>query len=174
MNYGFCKSDMTDVISAKCGIAELPNKYEYKALPIIDQGNKGICVSVSMVEMLNSKKPLDYYYNKRKDKSIDGMTVKEAMQIAEKDGDISLYAKVQDPQTMKFSIFNNGPCAVALPVNNTNSEFWKGKPLLGGHCVVLIGWNDKGFILQNSWGTPNVIFPYSDWHYLYEAWTILK
>lgn len=190
--YGYVKSDMSDVQDASKFVAKTSLPKEYSMLEectdIIDQGNRGICVSCSMQDLMTStlkrmnkpfKRPVDYYYNLRVDKKIDGMTVKEAMEIAKKDKEISMFAKVQDPDTLKRCILNNGAVAVCLPVNNTNDIFWRGKPVLGGHCVTFVGWTSTGFILKNSWGYSynqggTIEFPYDDWKYILEIWTVLK
>lgn len=191
-NFGYAKSDMKGVANASEFKIEthLPASYDIasECHKVIDQGNRGICVSVSMNEVLSTflkrknkgfDKPIDYYYNLRQDKKVDGMSVREAMDIAKKDGDIKMYANIQDIDTMKYSIFANGACAICLPVNNMEEHFWKGKPLLGGHCVVLTGWTKDSFILRNSWGMSYgnggyTYFPFEDWKYLLEAWTVLR
>lgn len=191
-NFGFAKSDMSNVPNAANFIIGeyLPLVYDItgECDEIVNQGDRGICVSVSMndsiLTMMKRKKQkysqdIDYFYNQRKDKSIDGMQIKEAMEIAKKDKTISLYAKIQDIDTMKVSIMNNGACLVALPVNNMNEQFWKGKPNYGGHCITFVGWTKNSFILKNSWGkeygnSGYTYFPYEDWRYLIEAWTIIN
>lgn len=187
--YGMYASDMSDVEEAKNRILNLPYSYE---LPdqdkIIDQGDRGICVSVSMKEaiefhgLMRSKKlniPMDYFYNKRQNKKLDGMTVKEAMEQARKDKYIERYAKIQDPDTLKSSILTQGPCIICLNVkDSTREEFWKGAAQEGGHALVAIGWDKNGFILKNSWGYGYGIeglgtLSYKDWNYIRELWTIL-
>lgn len=185
---GAFRSDMKGVPAAKPKSLDIPETYE---LPfqdyIYDQGNRGICVSVSMREVLEwkyrqSNKKLniniDKFYNDRKDKSKDGMTVREAMEISHRDHYIDYYACIQDQETLKSSIFTNGPCIVCLPVYNYDEEFWRGDDLKGGHALVAIGWDKNGFILRNSWGYGYGVeglgtISYNDFKYIYELWTVI-
>lgn len=57
------------------------------------------------------------------------------------------------------------------PVNPTDKR-------KGGHAVTVVGYNKKGFILRNSWGSNwgdngYVIFPYSDFGMQWEIWTTI-
>jgi Papain family cysteine protease len=53
----------------------------------------------------------------------------------------------------------------------------KAKQSLGGHAFALVGYNERGFIVQNSWGTSwgasgFAILPYDDWVvHATDAWT---
>ena len=56
---------------------------------------------------------------------------------------------------LKKSIKDNGPCVALFPVYSYSSEFWNkvgNQEILGGHAVAIIGWNESGFIIRNSWG----------------------
>lgn len=100
-------------------------------LPVIDQGNRGICCAVVCAEIQNiidkythkETIPIDYVYNKRKNKSIDGMSPKEAFQILKQDGYISDYARITNIQSLKDSVIINGPAMIALPVYSEDAEF---------------------------------------------------
>lgn len=191
--FGFQKSDMSDVVDASRFVVErhLPLIYNMSSEcnRVIDQGSRGICVSVSMNDIVGTsckrankayKRANDYYYNKRVNKKVDGMTVKEAMEMAKADGDIKLYAKIQDLDTLKYSVFVNGACGMALPVYNTNEEFWEGEGTVKiGHCLLVVGWTQDALILKNSWGTSYgdggyTYFPLARWNRIYELWTVLE
>ena len=63
---------------------------------------------------------------------------------------------VRSSLALKYAIYLNGPCVGALPVYNTYiNKFWdeyRGE-YQGGHAIAIIGWDDDGFIIRNSWGT---------------------
>ena len=79
---------------------------------------------------------------------------------------------------IKWSIIANGPCILALPVKSMGNEFWKGSENLGGHAVCCVGYDDEGFIIQNSWGSGwgyggLTKLQYEDMNYIIEAWGIV-
>jgi hypothetical protein len=134
--------------------------YKVKDLkPVINQGDRGICCAVvcseiqNIINKYNNKGniDIDYTYNKRFDKSIDGMTPKEAFEILKSDDYISDYARITNSQSLKDSIIINGPALIALPVYDfNNGDFWNGIKYQGGHAVSAVGFNDLGFIIKNS------------------------
>ena len=71
---------------------------------------------------------------------------------------ISSYYRVRTPEEIKTALMNHGPVVVSMtckenayiaddtycyPQNAKNS---------GRHCVLIVGWNENGWIIQNSWG----------------------
>lgn len=91
------------------------------------------------------------------------------------------YARVNTIDGLKKSLYINGPAYIAMPVFHDNHNFWKpgfkGK-MLGGHALVVVGYNKEGFILRNSWGDSwadngHSIYPYSDWGAHWEIWTMV-
>jgi hypothetical protein len=91
------------------------------------------------------------------------------------------YARIMTIEGLKKSLSKNGPAYAAMPVFNDSDSFWKpgfGDKLLGGHAVVIAGYNDQGFIIRNSWGrnwsnAGHTIYPYSDFGAHYEIWTMV-
>ena len=91
------------------------------------------------------------------------------------------YAKVNTIDGLKKSLYKNGPAYIAMPVFHGEHNFWKpryGEKMLGGHALVVVGYNDQGFILRNSWGTNwadkgHTIYPYQDWGAHWEVWTMI-
>lgn len=82
------------------------------------------------------------------------------------------YARVETMHELKRSLYHNGPCMMILPVYNDSSQPWvpeyKGQKWREIHAVTVIGYNEKGFIILNSWGSDwgdngCTIFPYSHW-----------
>lgn len=92
---------------------------------------------------------------------------------------IESYARIKDLNTLKESLFSNGPCLIALPVYNNNIEFWKknkNDTFKGGHAMTIVGYNDEGFIIRNSWGSGwgnngYCLYKYDDWGAHWEIWT---
>lgn len=157
--------------------------------------------STSIKEALS---PL-FVYNNREDPNIDGMYLRNAMQILSAKGIcyedtyplysplsitqkmneealnfiIKGYAIINDVETMKKSLYENGPCLVALPVYNYGPKFWiqnAGETFKGGHCVTAVGYNKDNIVLQNSWGTDWGIngytyFPILEFETIWEIWT---
>lgn len=93
---------------------------------------------------------------------------------------ISNYARVTTIDGLKRALLELGPCYLQLPLYNNRPEFWKPENDSdkgnGGHAVTVVGYNRKGFILQNSWGpTWNgdgyIVMNYDDWPCMWECWT---
>ena len=80
---------------------------------------------------------------------------------------------------LKTAIRVNGPCLGAIMVRDTNRpDFWNGNKQIGLHGVAIIGWNNKGFIIQNSWGDNwgnkgLTVLPYDKLNEFREIWTII-
>jgi len=96
---------------------------------------------------------------------------------------IQTYAQVMTIGGLKSALIENGPCYISMPVYQfENDHFWGPiKPYqkrLGGQALVVIGYNKKGFILRNSWGSKwgdsgYIIYPYSEWGSHWEIWTLI-
>jgi C1A family cysteine protease len=73
----------------------------------------------------------------------------------------------------------NGPCVAGLYVRDPDADdFWNGSSNYGGHAVAIVGYNKKGFIIRNSWGTSYgedgyAILKYEDFNKIIECWTIV-
>lgn len=67
-----------------------------------------------------------------------------------------------DVKALKEEIYKNGPVAIGINVYSnlydTRGDIAKGVvqtasgSLMGGHCVVVVGWGKDYFIIKNSWG----------------------
>ena len=161
----------------------------------MDQGSSPICAAVSLAEILNWRKaikdikrpakisPYDIY-DLREDKDQDGMVLRDAIKSIKNvgvDGEkINSYARIIDPVSAKVALMLNGPLVIGLYCYNYGNRFWQGQGQnLGGHAVILTGWDKAGFVLQNSWGTGwgrsgVETFPFDDWCYMLECWTIVS
>jgi C1A family cysteine protease len=91
----------------------------------------------------------DYPYN-----SFD--IISEQLKSTASSFKIQGYAQANTLESVKRSIFSNGPCYHAFPVYNPQKmEFWKpdftGQSILGGHAVSCVGFLQDCFIIRNSW-----------------------
>lgn len=92
------------------------------------------------------------------------------------------YAKVRTMETLKRALLVNGPCLVCFPVYNHTTKLWKQRKeqeKLGCHAMAVVGYNNKGFIVRNSWGEHwdkdgYCIYPYEDWGCHDEIWTVVN
>lgn len=175
---------------------KVPEAFSYVSVmpPITDQGTSQKCVAHALTAYLDWNKnqyeggnyggqfSIDALYASRANKSTEGMEIKEALHFLLHKGlngaKIEEYALVGSVIALKNALILNGPCPLALPVKSENKEFWNGNKLFGGHCVLAVGYNQKGVILRNSWGKSYgengyVIFPYEDFGKIIECWTII-
>lgn len=141
----------------------------------------------------------DYIYNKRSNKEESGMYARDVMKILHKYGtlpDISFqdsamddmmatnfkikgYAQVETIEECKKALYKDGPCLISLPMYNKESlRMWDPKEGDGksGHAMIIVGYNDTGFIIRNSfgekWGADGYcVYPYDDWGSHWEIWT---
>lgn len=185
---GFIESEITGDEIVYSSSNDNLNEYKVKdLLPVIDQGNRGICCAVvcaeiqNIIDKYNHKGDIknDYVYNKRSNKNIDGMTPKEAFEILKKDGYISDYARITNQPSLKDSILVNGPALIALPVYSFDSKFWEGSKYQGGHAVAVVGFDNEGFLIKNSWGKEwsnngYTTLPYDEFNKIIEAWCVIS
>lgn len=185
----------------------LPESFSYKEyLPsVLNQGSQPICVPCALeahidwnynvdtdgkVKRTNNIKLMDIF-NIRKDKnSLDGMQIVEALEFLKNIGvksdrgvhKIEKYCKVNSMLALRYALVLNGPCIGALRVYNEYNDFWKrdyvGQEILGGHAIAIVGYDKKGFIIRNSWGTGYGergywYLDYDDFGKFLEVWTII-
>jgi hypothetical protein len=89
------------------------------------------------------------------------------------------YASVESIDELKTALYLHGPCILAVPVYNMTERMWKqqqGETFLGGHALCIVGYNEEGFIIRNSWGVDwgqngYCIFTYEDWGLQWEVWS---
>ena len=205
MNYGFVPSKMdgTETKFKKIRDFEIPIEYSYKKyLPsVIDQGNKPICVPCSLSAYINwvintdtgenkvdNEVNLQEIFDSSSVKSSEGMTFKDGLKFLKHEGvstkegveTIDRYAAIGSMICLKQALILNGPCVGALPVYDSRViEFWDSAygDYEGGHAVAIVGYNEDGFIIRNSWGRSYgdngySIIPYDDFNKFMEIWTI--
>lgn len=181
----------------------IPDTYSYiDFLPkILNQGADQICVPCTVSSYLNWKENLKDGINKDNKISLfeiyrsrtncgEGMTFKDALSFLKKKGvksdvgrlQISQYGRVLSLMMLKYALIMNGPCFGALPVYSDRDEFWRkeySEGFMGYHAIAIVGYNEKGFIIRNSWGTSfgdngYVIIPYDEFDELIEIWTVME
>jgi len=189
LGYVASKLDGTE-LEFKPSQQEFPKSYFVKFnAPVINQGSIGCCVSCAVYEMMTnydemrgSKYPYAYdlLYYRRENKSIDGMSPKEAFEMLKSDNLIKNYAKIGSLLVLKSSLIINGSALIALYVrDDIQPDFWDGNDKLGGHAVAVVGFDERSLIIKNSWGKSygnggygNL--PYDAFDKVLEAWTILN
>ena len=119
----------------------------------------------------------DYKYGRIEDKS----SIETGLYLKARKNCIKSYAKIENMDELKLSLYNNGPCLIGMPVYNYSGQLWKkkdGETFLGGHAMVIVGYNNEGFIIRNSWGINwgdegYSIYKYEDWGVHWEIWTTI-
>ena len=181
----------------------LPDKYNYlDFMPkVIDQGELSICVPCSISAFLNWRENIKVgkvrdnginlmeIYNNKKNAG-DGMTFKDAFRYLRHHGvetevgniTINEYARVHNADALKAALVMNGPCVGALPVYNYDFEFWKKSAVnstcFGYHAISIVGYDEEGFIIRNSWGDSYGVNGYTkikfeDRKEIIEMWTVI-
>ena len=181
----------------------LPRKYTYRPFlsPVTNQGADPYCIPHSIACWLNWREnvkkgtKIDYHikysdiYKAKKTKGDEGMTYQDAFDYLKKKGvktdkgvmKISAVGFISSEVLLKAAIIANGPCFGALPVYDPEADqFWKknGAKNQGWHSITIVGWDEKGYIIRNSWGVGfadrgYVTLPYSDVYNFRDLWTIL-
>lgn len=204
LKFGFIPSQMdgTEIIFGAPEKINLPSSYTYRPyLPtVINQGTLSICVPCSLSANLNWRENLkdgkpkdnrvalmDIYKSKTNDG--EGMTFKCALHFLRHEGvrfnagliKINHYGRIMNFMSLKYALLMNGPCVGALPVYSDECDFWNKKPgqyLQGYHAISIVGYDEDGFIIRNSWGTEFCDDGYTkldleDFCKLLEVWTII-
>lgn len=177
---------------------ETPCKFSLRSImpPITDQQQTSMCVAHTLCSYMDYKKNMkegdknggqfDKYklYLMRENKSNDGMTIKNGLHILRHIGlngfKINEYAKVNSDIHLKAALLLNGPGIIALPVRNFNTRFWQGTNTIGYHCLMVVGFDERGFEIRNSWGQSwgdkgYTFISYDDFmENIMEVWTIIN
>jgi C1A family cysteine protease len=92
---------------------------------------------------------------------------------------IESYARINTINDLKASLCKNGPALIAFPVYNYTDQMWiqrNNESSEGGHAMTVVGYNNDGFIIRNSWGQSwgdngYTIYKYKDWSTHWEIWS---
>ena len=163
-------------------VGMLIQSYSHNIHDTINQGKDPICAACSSAVFLNwnYNKNFNYYniYESAGGRD-NGLSFKDILHYLRQKGLIKEYALVHSEQALKTAILVNGPCLGAMTVRNSKrSNFWDGERIEGLHGIAVIGWNDKGFIIKNSWGNNwghqgNTVLPYDRFSEFLELWTMI-
>ena len=105
--------------------------------------------------------------------------ISEEIYNAAKINIIQAYAKINTIDDLKMSLYLNGPALVGFPVYNYTGQMWKkrnNETFKGGHAMTIVGYNEEGFLIRNSWGESwndngYTIYYYEDWGAHWEVWS---
>lgn len=138
---------------------------------------KGMFARDTMDILLNYGIPLEktFKYRFKKKEDIPQDVYSEAYNHK-----ILAYARIHTLEGLKIALYENGPCYIAFPVYSNNPDFWNSQngSLIGGHACVVVGYDEYGFIIRNSWGfnwadNGHSIYSYKNWGSHYEVWTLI-
>lgn len=169
------------------GTLSMPTYIRDPITSVQNQGSTGSCVAQSLYELYAFYKKFKhekiditptYSFDLRKDKSVNGMRPREALQILKQTNKIESYARITNQLALRDSIVVNGGALIALPARSDNPNFWEGDSLLGGHAVCVYGFDEKYLYFKNSWGNEWANngcwkLPWNDFIQITEIWTIL-
>lgn len=70
---------------------------------------------------------------------------------------IKSYFQLFDNESVKYNLYMNGPCICSVnwykyDIKDDVLIFDKKSKQTGSHAMVIYGWNEKGWLIQNSWG----------------------
>ena len=70
---------------------------------------------------------------------------------------VSSYFRIDDENGVKSALMNHGYVLVSMKWHKdatlVDDVYIPGEQVSGGHAIVVYGWNEKGWLCQNSWGT---------------------
>lgn len=86
--------------------------------------------------------------------------------------------KVTSVFDAKVAMMQHGPLILVMEVKSNDTDFWKGDESFGFHAVMIVGWNEQGFILRNTWGweygeAGYATLPFDFFYTSKECWVIL-
>lgn len=181
---------------------KLPTRYSYQDVlpPVMSQGSLPICVPCSITAHLNWNANMDRedglvvdnnvrymdIYEQGKVANGEGMTFKSALKFLRHNGvmsdrgllKIDRYAMITTVDELRQALVLNGPCIAGLPFYGNTREFWKGTNFNGGHAISIVGYDEQGFIIRNSWGPTyadngHTKLRYQEFPIIMEAWCII-
>ena len=85
---------------------------------------------------------------------------------------IKTYSRVYDINSLKSVLYHHGPAIICFPIYHFGLQMWKrsdtNNKLHGGHAMTVVGYDETGFQIRNSWGSHWGDNGYD--HYYYDDW----
>ena len=143
---------------------ELPEAYLIPMGQVYDQGSSSMCAVYALADLMERAYNINGSFNKGELYGLrstqDGMMLSELFSLAKEHGftkkqetyKVHEYFKLGTSDDIKKAIVSMFGVIIGIPVYNYGPSFWLGSDLLGYHAVPLIGYNNTGFIVKNSWG----------------------
>lgn len=183
MKFGYVKSKLTGNEDHFYATQPVSLQFQHRLGEAFNQGSDPICAACATTTFLNWNYPKENWdpWNlfKLAGGNSQGVSFIDVLSYLKDKKIIRNYALVHSEVALKTAILLNGPCLGALNVLNSNScKFWDGGRLEGGHGIAIVGWNQDGFIIRNSWGNDwcsqgNTVLPYNRFNMFLEIWTII-
>jgi hypothetical protein len=93
------------------------------------------------------------------------------------------FARVESMGDLRRALLQNGPAVLSLPCYSSDTVFWRPSVTDNvadphGHAVAVVGYNEHGFILRNSWGRlwglwGYGLLPYTDFEQVWDVYTLV-
>lgn len=156
--------------------------YGYR--PITYSQEEGMYPREAIKTLKNIGDVENQYFNHNKEmneiKQLVDKNIKELKPIAEP-YKISSYARIYTIEDIKNCIIKDTPVPISIPVygdielDENNIIQITNKSISGYHMILIYGWNEYGFLIQNSWGkdwgnSGTAILPYE--YPIDSAWAI--
>jgi C1A family cysteine protease len=94
---------------------------------------------------------------------------------------VTAYYRCRNADEIKTALMKHGPVAISMNTYRNASLVddvytWDAAAGYGKHCVLIIGWDERGWLIQNSWGDTyggdgRFILPFN--YNINEAWGVI-
>ena len=173
--------DLKNQIISKIKFSSDLESYPHDNILIMGMGGSGIAGDVMKILLtigICSEKLCPYGV------SFDKLS-KEQQLLCYKDAKknvIYAYSRIYSIDNLKKALYLYGPVLICFPIYHYDAQMWLPKnsnnALLGGHAMTVVGYNEYGFQIRNSWGEDwgdhgYDTYYYSDWGSHWEIWSTI-
>lgn len=156
MNYGLLQSQLTGDEHHFYNTQPVGVSFSYSLPDVYDQGSEPICAACSASAFLQWAHKQNFDPERlfwAAGGTQQGISFKDFLKFLRRENLIYEYGMVHSEQALKTAIMVNGPCLASMTVRDPDkAEFWDGEVSIANHGVAVTGWNEKGYIIRNSWG----------------------